>query len=124
MAEKARYILRLSIVFFFVLAIFFFLCIFLLGLAKNHVLKNSVADKVPIQQSEYKTWGVIPGDLKYSWTRSYNLYEFSYAPTRGAPEINLKTVGQYDYSLERVFKNATWFPQKSVVSYNESYTYS
>lgn len=48
MAEKARYILRLSIVFLFVLAIFFFLCIFLLGLAKKHVLRNSVDDKVAI----------------------------------------------------------------------------
>ena len=48
MAEKVRHVLRLSIVFFFVLAIFFFLCIFLLGLAKKHVLKNSVDDKVPI----------------------------------------------------------------------------
>ena len=33
MDEKLRYILRLSIVFFFVFAVFFFLMIFLLGIA-------------------------------------------------------------------------------------------
>ena len=49
MAEKVRHILRLSIVFLFVLAIFFFLMIFLLGLAKKHGLKNDIDDKVPIQ---------------------------------------------------------------------------
>jgi len=26
--------------------------------------------------------------------------------------------------LQRTFENATWYPQKSVVSYNESYTYT
>lgn len=40
MAEKARHILRLSIIFLFILAIFFFLMIFMLGLAKRHSLKN------------------------------------------------------------------------------------
>jgi len=33
-------------------------------------------------------------------------------------------VGEYEYDLKREFKNATWYPQKSVVSYNESYTYT
>ena len=33
MNEKLRHIMRLSIVFFFVLAVFFFLMIFLLGIA-------------------------------------------------------------------------------------------
>ena len=49
MAEKARHILRLSIVFFFILAIFWFLMIFLLGLAKKHTLKNKVEEEVPIK---------------------------------------------------------------------------
>ena len=49
MAEKSRQILRLSIVFLFVLAIFFFLMIFLLGLAKKHTLRNDIETKVPIQ---------------------------------------------------------------------------
>lgn len=67
---------------------------------------------------------MIPGDLGYTWSRSYNLYEFAYKVTPGAGEINLKTVGQYDFDVTREFKNATWYPQKSVVSYNESYTYT
>lgn len=119
-----RRILRLSIVFFFVLAVFFFLCIFLLGLAHKHVLKNTVDEKVPIQQNEYNTWGVIPGELLYSWTRSYKLYKFNYKPTAGASEINLSTVNTFDYSVDRVYNNATWYPQKSVVQYNESYNYT
>ena len=110
MAEKARHILRLSIIFLFVLAIFFFLCIFLLGLAKKHMLKNEVDDKVPIQQNEYNTWGKIPGELNYSWTRSYKLYEFAYPPTSGASAISLNTVGSYEYDLARNFTNATWYP--------------
>ena len=76
MADKYRSILKLSIVFLFVMAIFFFLMIFLLGLAEKHTLKNSVNDQVPIQQQEYATWGQIPGDLKYDFSRKFTLYEF------------------------------------------------
>lgn len=49
MAEKARQVLRLSIVCFFILAIMFFLMIFLVGLSKKHVLTNKVDDQVQIQ---------------------------------------------------------------------------
>lgn len=48
MAEKARQVLRLSIVCLFILAIMFFLMIFLIGLSKKHVLKNDVEEKVQI----------------------------------------------------------------------------
>ena len=34
------------------------------------------------------------------------------------------TVGEIDYSVERTFESAVWYPQKSVVSYNESYAYT
>ena len=63
MAEKTRQILRLSIVILFVLAIFFFLMIFLLGLAKKQALQNQVYDNVTVQQQQYSLWGQIPGDL-------------------------------------------------------------
>jgi len=49
MAEKFRNVLRLSIVCFFALAIFFFLGIFLLSIAHSHQSRNLVKDKVPIQ---------------------------------------------------------------------------
>lgn len=124
MDDKFRRLLRLSIVFFFTLAIFFFLMIFLLSLAKKHTLKNEINDKVPIQQQEYATWGQIPGDLKYSYTRTYNLYEFAYNITSQAAEINLNTVGEYDFEVERIYSNATWYPQKSVVAYNQTYDYT
>ena len=52
------------------------------------------------------------------------MYEFSYPVTPGAAEINLKTAGEFNYTVERTFEDALWYPQKSVVSYNESYSYS
>jgi len=79
---------------------------------------------VPIQQQEYATWGLIPGALQYSWLRSYVPYQFSYAPTPGAPLIALKTVGQYNFDVERTFEEAQWYPQKSVVAYSTNYTVS
>jgi len=57
MADKARQYLKYSIVCLFALAVQFFLCIFLLGLAKKHELKNQIKDNVPIQQNEVQTWG-------------------------------------------------------------------
>lgn len=124
MDDKFRRILRLSIVFFFTLAIFFFLMIFLLSLAKKHTLKNKIDETVPIQQQEFSTWGQIPGNLTYSYTRTYNLYEFSYNVTSAASEINLKTVGEYEFDVERNYTDATWYPQKSVVAYNQTYVYT
>ena len=44
--------------------------------------------------------------------------------TPGASEINLKTVVEFNYTVERTFEDALWYPQKSVVSYNESYSYT
>ena len=122
MAEKVRQILRLSIICFFILAIMFFLMIFLIGLSKKHVLKNSVDEKVPIQQNEQATWGQIPGTLGYDWTRSYSLYEFNYQVTAGSPIISLASVGTYEYNVTRDYDNAFWYAQKSVVDYNASYT--
>lgn len=124
MAEKSRQYLKYSIVCLFALAVQFFLCIFLLGLAKKHDLKNQIKTSVPIQQNEVETWGEIPGKLDYAWSRIYTLYEFAYEPTRGAAEINLNTVGDYSYDVTRSLTNATWYPQKSVVQYNETYTYT
>jgi len=42
MNEKVRQVLRLSIVIFFILAIFFFLMIFLLGIAHKQNLSNQI----------------------------------------------------------------------------------
>ena len=108
MAEKMRHVLRLSIIVFFVLAIFFFLMIFLLGVARKHGLKNDVEEKVPIQQYDSGTWGEIPGDLGFSWNRSYKLYEFASTPS--ASEIDLKTVGEYAFDIQRSYHNAAWYP--------------
>ena len=115
MADKCRQVLRLSIVFFFSLAVFFFLMIFLLGLARKWDLKNKVEAQVPIQQAQNHTWGRIPGELHYNWTRSYNLYQFDYKITDGASDIALSTRGNYSYEMKRDFENPTWYPQKSVV---------
>ena len=76
MSEKTRKVLRLSIVFFFVLAVFFFCLIFLLALAKKHVVQNGVDQNVTIQQGEYNTWGKIPGTLDFTWSRKYRPYQF------------------------------------------------
>lgn len=70
-----RKLLKLSIVFFFVLAVFFFACIFLLTDAHNVNLKNKIALQVPIKQQEISTWGQVPGELMYSWSRSYMPYQ-------------------------------------------------
>ena len=46
-----------SIVFFFVLAGFFFMMIFLLGDALQTKMDNQIKLEVPIQQARYTAWG-------------------------------------------------------------------
>ena len=118
-----RGLMKFAIAFFFTLAVFFFLCIFLLGLAQRHNMVNQVDELVPIQQAEYANWGQIPGNFSFAFTRNYKLYEFNYEPTAGASEINLSTVGEYNYDLTRDYEDPTWYPQKSVVQFKQKYNY-
>ena len=76
---------------------------------------------MPIQQQEYSLWGSIPGELNFRWSRIYNLYSLDYAATPGAAEIHMSRSNNLEYDVTRENTNATWYPQKSVVQYNQTY---
>ena len=60
--------------------------------------------------------------MQYNWTRTYSPYVFSGTPTAGAQQIQLSSTADYTYNVTRTFEKATWYPQKSVVSYYANYT--
>ena len=66
-----------SIVFFFVLAGFFFMMIFLLGDALQTKMDNQIRGEVPIQQARYSAWGEVPGYFEFQLKRAIDFYSIS-----------------------------------------------
>ena len=60
-----RNLVKHSIVFFFVLAGFFFMMIFLLGDALQTKMDNQIKMDVPIQQARSSAWAQIPGYFEF-----------------------------------------------------------
>lgn len=120
-----RDLFKSTIIVSFVLAIFCFLLIFLTTAAENHTIENSVASKVPIQQSQQSVWAQVPGDLDFSLTQEYSLYSFSYEVTDEAQTVALNKLTSESLSMDlsRDYATLSWYPQKSVVTYNEAYKY-
>ena len=56
---------------------------------------------------------MIPGDLKYTWSRTYSPYSFNSTDKESA-DVVLNRTTDYTYILTRDFDNAAWYPQKSV----------
>jgi preprotein translocase subunit YajC len=108
--------IRSSIVFFFTLAVFFFVMIFLMSAALSHKEQNEINDKTAIQQNEVSTWGYIPGELDYASTQTLNLYSFK-SPTGLGATLEMTVSSPYNLAGMRNFTNVTWNPQKSVVDY-------
>ena len=107
---------------------FFFSMVFLMGVSKNNKTNNSVIAKVPLQQSDYERWGVIPGTFEFDYSRTvtvYNINKFTPATTEGdMPLLNLNQGGPYQLDATRTFNDPAWLGTKSVIDYTMTYEYS
>jgi hypothetical protein len=63
-----------SIVVLFTLAGFFFVLIFLVGVADNTKTNNAILTQSPLYANEISRWGSIPGQLGYDYTRTVTIY--------------------------------------------------
>lgn len=68
----------------------------------------------------------MPGDLDFSLSQNYQLYQFDAEVTPDATELSMSTVYNEDYfnmTTNRDYYAPYWYQQKSVVAFTENFTY-
>ena len=73
-----------------------FAMIFLSGMLFVAQRDAEIAREAPLKQSQYQSWGVVPGELEYAYTKKLTLYTLN-ATDSGPEYLNLTTLGPYDY---------------------------
>ena len=110
------------VVMMFSTALFFFSMIFLMGMAYKAKMNNSISNTAAMEQANVDQWGLIPGNLGYNWERNFTLYQFVNTPQIGQT-VQLATSKEFSFKVGRTFGSPQWQSTKSVIEYNETYTY-
>lgn len=125
-----RNLVKHSIVFFFVLAGFFFMMIFLLGDALQTKMDNQIKMDVPIQQARSSAWAEIPGYFEYQLKRAIDFYSIS--DVTSTSQIGMSRQTTVDLDVTRNFLNPNtsletkpiWNAPKSTIDYRMKYGYN
>ena len=96
---RIRNYLQQSVCALLTLAIISFVLIFIISLTLIQNLNDTIIEFTPLTMKNYTTWGVLPGDLNYTYEKSFYLFSIDTATDTG--QINLKSVGPLNYSVSR-----------------------
>ena len=117
-------LVKFSIPFFFVLAAFFFMMIFLLGDAEQTKMNNQINKEAPIQQARVAAWGEIPGYFGFSYTRDVDFYAIDdTASTDTVLALSKQSTVSMDVTKTLTDPDGSgtgrplWTPQKSCVEF-------
>ena len=123
MALRIRNILQQSVCALLSLAIISFALIFIISLTLIQNLNDKIVEFTPLTMKNYTTWGVVPGDLNYTYEKSFYLFSIE-SSDNTTGEVDLMPIGPLNYSVSREFVDPVYDDARQVVNYTMAHNYT
>ena len=123
MAWRIRNILQQSVCALVSLAIISFALIFIISITLIQNLNDKIVEFTPLTMKNYTTWGVVPGDLNYTYEKSFHLFSIN-SVNDDTGYIDLKPIGPLNYSVSRTFVDPVYDDASQVVNYTMMHNYT
>jgi len=93
-----------------------FFMIFIISLTLIENLNNQIRIFTPLTMQNMTTWAMLPGALNYKYTKSVYLFSID-SLDPDSSDINMTSVGPFNYTIERQFVKPVYDDAKKVVNY-------